>query len=218
MDVSGYFWLFYASKYYIKLRRIEKFGNIWALLQSCGYDLYKNQTGYDSSTPTILASLNKKVKQDITRIIFTYYTGMGNLCSVQDIVPYLRLVAMNAMRANISTFPDGVLFNITTKVLETFSSLQMAIDGSMYPNITFIIPDEESFMSSKIGLDGSYMQSSNMLLLSVDDLIMQKQFKGKAHSSDIPRQIISNILGDNLIEANVQVFDGLFVEATLKLS
>lgn len=206
------------SEFINRLRRIEKFGNIWTLLQSCGYDLYKNQTGYDSHTPSILASLNQKVKQDITRILFNYYTGMGNLCCVQDIVPYLRLVAVNAEKANICTFPDGVLFNITTKVLETFSSLQMAIDGSMYPNIAFSVLDEKSFMSNKIGLDGSYMKSSNMLLLSVDDLIIQKQFEGKAHSSDIPRQIINNILGDNLIKANVQVLDGLFVEATLKLS
>lgn len=206
------------SEFINRLRRIEKFGNIWTLLQSCGYDLYKNQTGYDSHTPSILASLNQKVKQDITRILFNYYTGMGNLCCVQDIVPYLRLVAVNAEKANICTFPDGVLFNITTKVLETFSSLNMAIDGSMYPNIQFIVPNNETYMSNKIGLDGSYMQTSSLLLLNVDDAIIQKQYKGKARSSDIARQIISSILGDNLLDANVQALDGLYVEANLKLS
>lgn len=205
------------SEFINRLRRIEKFGNIWTLLQSCGYDLYKNQTGYDSSIPSILATIDQKVKQDITRILFNYYTGMGNLCNIQDIVPYLRVVAYNAEKANLCPFSDGVLFNLTTKVLETFSSLNMAIDGSMYPNIQFIVPNNETYISNKIGLDGSYMQTSSLLLLNVDDAIIQKQFKGKARSSDIARQIVSSILGDNLLDANVQVLDGLYVEANLKL-
>lgn len=206
------------SEFINQLRKVEKYGSIWTFLQVCGYDLYKNQTGYDSSTPSILSSLKQNIKQDITRILFNYYTGMGNLCNSQDTAPYLKLVSMNTKKMGICTSLDVILFDITTKVLDTFSSLKMAIDGSMYPYITFIVPNSETYISNKIIFDGSYLKNRNMLLLNIDEYMIQKQFNANARTSDIARQIISNILGDILLDANVQVFDGLHIEAIVKLS
>ncbi|WP_270541551.1 hypothetical protein [Bacteroides zhangwenhongii] len=199
------------------INRYEEKDKLQSLLEAFGYKLPLLSTTCNNMNQ-ILLNLSHEIKKDITNVLFCYLTGVGHaVTETFSTIEGMKTAIAKIKLAGISTVQDDIMFYLTEKIIELFGKQKLSIDSSAYPEFIDCIVEQDFYNSSHIKINGDTFMQDKIIILEIDDMIMRNRFGENAYSDSTIRKCLQFIFGSYLGKADIQIFEGILIEASINI-
>ena len=197
--------------------RHEEKDKLQSLLEAFGYKLPLLSTTCNNMNQ-ILSNLSHEIKKDITNVLFCYLTGVGHtITETFSTIEGIKTAIAKIKLAGISTVQDDIMFYLTEKIIELFGKQKFSIDSSAYPEYIDCIVEHDFYNSSHIKINGDTFMQDKIIILEIDDMVMRNRFGENAYSDTTIRKCLQFIFGSYLGKADIQIFEGVLIEASINI-